>query len=117
MRPRHPRSSSARATCCCSRSRRSPCHSDGNRLNNSDANLRYDSRSGNELDKIQHGTSNRGERHGLSKASPTDIPVIRARVLAGEVAKAIGADFGLSARAITHMFLLVGGMAAIFWWI
>jgi len=33
------------------------CHEDGNSYNNTPHNLRYDTRSSNEIDKIKHGTS------------------------------------------------------------
>jgi hypothetical protein len=43
------------------------CHNDGDKTNNNIANLRWDTRSGNAADKLRHGTSNRGERHGNAK--------------------------------------------------
>lgn len=80
------------------------CHIDGNRLHNVASNLRYDTRRGNEADKEIHGTRNCGERHGLSKAKAEDIPVIRHRILVNkERAADVGADFGLSARAVSHI--------------
>lgn len=33
------------------------CHNDGDQKNNAAANLRYDTQSSNELDKVRHGTS------------------------------------------------------------
>lgn len=39
------------------------CHNNGNGLDNRLENLRWDTRSGNEKDKLRHGTHNRGERH------------------------------------------------------
>lgn len=40
------------------------CHNDGDRLNNAAANLRYDTRRGNLLDKRKHGTDhNIGKTH------------------------------------------------------
>ena len=43
----------------------SVCHNDGNCKNNTDTNLRYDTQKGNAHDRIAHGTTNRGERHGM----------------------------------------------------
>lgn len=80
------------------------CHNDGNKSNNVASNLRYDTRSANEIDKARHGTSNRGEGHGMSKAKAADIPLIRQRILVGgERAEDVSRDFGLSARAVTHI--------------
>ena len=38
------------------------CHNDGNRLNNSVSNLRWDSPSGNAVDQLLHGTNSRRNR-------------------------------------------------------
>lgn len=53
------------------------CHNDGNPLNNRRTNLRYDTQSGNQMDKVLHGTSNRGERHGMSKLTKEQVVAIR----------------------------------------
>ena len=39
--------------------------------------LRYASRAENEADKVRHGTSNRGERHGLSKLTASQVREIK----------------------------------------
>ena len=44
-------------------------HADGNKLNNHFTNIRWATRSENERDKVAHGTSNHGDRNGMSKAS------------------------------------------------
>lgn len=54
------------------------CHKDGNKLNNSVANLRYDTKSSNEKDKQAHGTDNAGEGNGRSRLTEEDIRAIRA---------------------------------------
>lgn len=54
------------------------CHNDGNKLNNSLANLRYDTKSNNEKDKRAHGTDNAGEGNGRSHLTEADIRAIRA---------------------------------------
>ena len=50
------------------------CHNNGNASDNRLANLRYDTHAENNRDRIYHGTSNRGERHGMAKL--TDIAVL-----------------------------------------
>src|ERR1700733_11089893 len=42
-------------------------HIDGKRLNNRLINLRWGTHSENQMDRVEHGTSNRGSRHPLSK--------------------------------------------------
>lgn len=49
--------------------RHDAAHRDGNKLNNHYTNVRWATRSENEQDKIEHGTSNRGDRNGMSAAS------------------------------------------------
>lgn len=52
-------------------------HKNGIRHDNRASNLMYGDRSDNEMDKILHGTSNRGSRHGSSKLCEDDIRMIR----------------------------------------
>ena len=52
------------------------CHNNGDKGNNSLVNLRWDTPKNNHADKKAHGTTARGERHGLSVL--TDISVERA---------------------------------------
>ena len=44
-------------------------HRDGNKLNNHKSNIRWCTRAENEADKVLHGTSNRGDRNGMSRAA------------------------------------------------
>lgn len=58
------------------------CHCDGNKDNNAIDNLRWDTRSGNEADKLLHGTSNRGARNGMAKLTESQVREIRELYLA-----------------------------------
>jgi hypothetical protein len=49
------------------------CHNDGDKGNNIRENLRWDTRTNNEADKVRHGTSLRGERNHSAKFNDTDI--------------------------------------------
>lgn len=42
------------------------CHNNGNKEDCSLDNLRWDTLSGNQADRLKHGTSNRGERSGMA---------------------------------------------------
>jgi len=67
------------------------CHCDGNKLNNTLGNLRWDTRSGNHADKLRHGTSNRGEKHGLSKlATAQALEIKRSSAAPGVLASRFG---------------------------
>lgn len=53
--------------------------------------LRWATRAENEADKVLHGTSNRGERHGMAKLSVVEVLAIREmEVSSRKVAKAFG---------------------------
>lgn len=54
------------------------CHNDGNSLNNALANLRWDTRLSNEVDRKKHGVGNEGSRHGMSKLTEEQVLEIRA---------------------------------------
>ena len=53
------------------------CHNDGNPENNMLKNLRWASRSENAMDRVSHGTANRGENHGMTKLCKLDVWLIR----------------------------------------
>lgn len=72
------------------------CHDNGDALDNRLRNLRWDTRSGNEADKLRHGTHIRGERH--PNLVLTDGVVRKARELkqGGAGLKEISARLGIS---------------------
>ena len=64
--------------------------------------LSWKTQSDNEQDKVAHGTSNRGERHGNAKLTDAQVLAIRAlkgRLLTREIAQ----EFGTSARNIAKI--------------
>lgn len=71
------------------------CHNDGNPANNVLENLRWGTPVGNQADRIRHGTSNRGSRHGLAKLTSADVLEIVRRRLSGETLKAVGDSYGI----------------------
>lgn len=79
------------------------CHNDGDYTNNTIQNLRYDSRDNNERDKLKHGTSNRGSRHGISKINESTVLQIKRMIKDGyrniTIQKATGASRGM----VTHI--------------
>ena len=81
------------------------CHGDRNKTNNCLLNLRWDTKSNNQADRILHGTSNRGERNGVSKLTAEKVKAIRARCARGETQPSIAADFGISRVTVSHIHL------------
>ena len=55
------------------------CHSCGRGMDGcvNPRHLRWDTRSANEQEKLQHGTDNRGTRHGLAKLTEDEVREIR----------------------------------------
>ncbi len=67
-------------------------------------NLRWDTRSSNQLDRREHGTSFAGSKSPQAKLQEADILEIRARRNAGEscrkIAKAFGVSHGLISKIV-----------------
>ncbi|CAO0835154.1 HNH endonuclease OS=Streptomyces microflavus OX=1919 GN=Smic_80730 PE=4 SV=1 [Streptomyces microflavus] len=72
-------------------------HLDDNSQNNALVNLRWGSRSENEGDKVQHGTSNRGAGNGWAKLSDDDVREIRRLIGAGATQVAVAHAPGIPA--------------------
>lgn len=53
------------------------CHNDGCRANCCLDNLRWGTNSENQADRVKHGTSNRGERHGNARLQKIKVEMIR----------------------------------------
>lgn len=70
-------------------------HNDGDAWNNVLSNLRWATQSENQMDRAQHGTSNRGERQHMARLTREQIPAIRSRIAAGETQAAIAKSLGV----------------------
>ena len=53
------------------------CHNDGNPLNPSVTNLRYDLPAGNQADRVKHGTDNIGINNPMAKHSEETVSAIK----------------------------------------
>ena len=73
-------------------------HLDGNKLNNNVSNLAVGSRKDNEMDKVLHGTSNQGSRHGMAKLTEVQVLEIRDRLLKGESSADVAREFSICER-------------------
>lgn len=60
------------------------CHNNGDHTDNRRENLRWDTPSNNQMDRVLHGTSNRGERCGTHKLKEAEVQLIR-RLLKAEI--------------------------------
>jgi hypothetical protein len=76
------------------------CHGDGDSHNNNKDNLRWDTRSANENDRILHGTHNRGQRHGLSKLKDEQVIEIKRRLVNGQSARSLAKEYEVSQTTI-----------------
>lgn len=65
--------------------------------------LRWATRAENMADKIEHGTTNRGERHGQARFTSETIKEIRAALEAGESQRAIATRHGTSQGTISKV--------------
>ena len=63
--------------------------------------LSWKTRAENEADKITHGTSNRGQRHGMAKLKEDEVIDIRARAQRGETPREIAEIYGVCRSTIS----------------
>ncbi len=62
-------------------------HNDGIRTNNSLKNLRWDTRSGNQRDRLVHGTHLRGERAASARFTNKQVKVMRSLLNSGKATR------------------------------
>lgn len=79
------------------------CHDNGVRTDNRADNLRYDTRSANQLDRIAHGTSNRGGANGSGKLSEGEVLAIDLLADLGMTSTQLAPMFGVSARGVRRI--------------
>jgi hypothetical protein len=77
------------------------CHNDGNPANCHLHNLRWDTRSNNNLDAVRHGTFLVGEKHPFTSLTDSQVIAAREAYRAGESQASISRRLRLSAGT-TH---------------
>lgn len=77
------------------------CHTDGNRLNNSLENLRWDTPDSNLADRDRHQKTCKGSRHGRAKLCENDVLAIRRLCLEGMKQKDIAEMFAISPQIVS----------------
>lgn len=78
-------------------------HLNGNPLDNRAENLAWKTPAANQADRIEHGTSNRGARHGRAKLTPEDVREIRQMAAAGRLQAEIVARFGIAQTTVSQI--------------
>jgi len=76
------------------------CHRDSNPSNNDLSNLRWDTHSGNEKDKVGNGTTTRGERNPFAKLNHDQVEEIKRMAEKGVVRRVISEQFRVSSKTI-----------------
>jgi hypothetical protein len=72
------------------------CHNDGNVLNSYVENLRYDTPTGNSLDREAHGTLPKGTKHWKGRVTDQQVAEIRCLgALPGANYSQIARDYGI----------------------
>ena len=76
------------------------CHENGNETDDRLSNLRWDTHSGNLLDRRRHGTNVEGEKVNTAKLTAADVAEIR-RI--GRPLKPLAERFGVSETQISNI--------------
>jgi hypothetical protein len=76
------------------------CHNDGNPSNNQLDNLRWDTRQGNNDDRVKHGSS-KGERNPKAKLTEDDVREIRRLLVRGWGQPKIAVRFKVTSNTIS----------------
>lgn len=86
---------------------RPPClqvrHLDGDGKNNVVKNLEYGTQSQNEADKLKHGRSNSGSRHGMAKLNESDAYEIATLRASGKPLKEIAEMYMVSTTTVCRI--------------
>ena len=67
------------------------------------SHLRWATTSENQMDRVLHGTSNRGERNARAVLTADDVRAIRLRLAAGEMGKDLAASYSVSPMTISSI--------------
>lgn len=77
------------------------CHRNGDRTDDSETNLEYDTPKGNADDRERHEKTARGEKVGTAKLSQPKVEEIRRRLAAGERQIPLAIEYGVSQSLIS----------------
>lgn len=79
------------------------CHEDGDQKNNLPGNLRWGTQSSNIMDKIKHGTDDRGSKNPSSVLDEAQVLAIRLALGSGErgIGRKLAKKYGVSASIIS----------------
>jgi len=78
-------------------------HLDGNPDNNTIDNLAWGTAKQNGADKVSHGTSAKGDKHGMVKLTVDDVTAIRQRRANGERRQDLATEFKVSQSTIYNI--------------
>lgn len=81
------------------------CHNNGDPSDNAKDNLRWDTVSANQMDRVDHGTSNRGAANGQAVLVEDDVKDIKRRLANKETQTSIAKFYKVSRSAILQIHL------------
>lgn len=79
------------------------CHNNGNGLDNRVDNLRYDTPTANQADKLKHGTHQYGERNASAKLTNDQAEEIKKQRKAGVKLRVIAERFGVRESTVSRI--------------
>jgi hypothetical protein len=77
------------------------CHNNGNKFDNRSVNLRWDTPKNNNLDKIKHGVTAKGEKVGTSVLNSKQVKHIREKSVKGIRGKVLAKEYSVAETTIS----------------
>lgn len=65
--------------------------------------LAWGDQAANEADKVRHGLSNRGDRHGMAKLAEEQVREIHYRLKLGESQRSVAERFGIAQQSVSEV--------------
>ena len=79
------------------------CHNDGVKTNNASGNLRWDTKIGNQADRVTHGTHNIGSQNPAARLTEETARQVKAKLAAGVSVQSLAEEYDVAIPTIKNI--------------